>query len=59
MLTSEQLLFTVVFFGHVLIAGITLLIAVTLDDPHSGRSLAVQRFGLTLPPMLLARAEVE
>jgi len=32
MLTSEQMLFTVALFGHVLIAGIMLLIAVTLDD---------------------------
>ena len=33
MLTSEQMLLTMALFGHVLIAGITLLIAVTLDDP--------------------------
>jgi hypothetical protein len=32
MLTSEQMLFTMAVFGHVLIAGITLLIAVILDD---------------------------
>ena len=33
MLTSEQMLLTMALFGQVLIAGITLLIAVTLDDP--------------------------
>jgi hypothetical protein len=33
MLTSEQMLFTMALFGHVLVAGLTLLIAVTLDDP--------------------------
>jgi hypothetical protein len=33
MLSSEQMLLTMALFGHVLIAGITLLIAVTLDDP--------------------------
>jgi hypothetical protein len=32
MLTSGQMLFTMAVFGHVLIAGITLLIAVALDD---------------------------
>src|SRR5215831_9478998 len=37
MLTSEQMLFTVALFGHVLIAGIMLLIAVTLDDPTRAR----------------------
>jgi hypothetical protein len=30
--TSGQMLFTMAVFGHVLIAGITLLIAVALDD---------------------------
>jgi hypothetical protein len=30
--TSGQMLFTIAVFGHVLIAGITLLIAVALDD---------------------------
>jgi hypothetical protein len=33
MLPSEQMLFTMAVFGHVLIAGITLLIAMILDDP--------------------------
>jgi putative tryptophan/tyrosine transport system substrate-binding protein len=33
MLTGEQMLFTMALFGHVLVAGITLLIAVALDDP--------------------------
>jgi hypothetical protein len=33
MLTSEQILFTMALFGHVLVAGMTLLIAVALDDP--------------------------
>jgi hypothetical protein len=32
MLPSEQMLFTMALFGHVLIAGITLLIAVAFDD---------------------------
>jgi hypothetical protein len=32
MLTTEQMLFTVAVFGQVLIAGITLLIALTLDE---------------------------
>jgi hypothetical protein len=32
MLPSEQMLFTMAVFGHVLIAGITLLIAMILDD---------------------------
>jgi hypothetical protein len=32
MLTIEQMLFTVAVFGQVLIAGITLLIALTLDE---------------------------
>jgi hypothetical protein len=32
MLASGQMLFTMAVFGHVLIAGITLLIAVALDD---------------------------
>jgi hypothetical protein len=32
MLTTEQMLFTVAVFGQVLIAGITLLIAFTLDE---------------------------
>ena len=33
MLTSEQMLFTLALFGHVLVTGVTLLISVTLDDP--------------------------
>jgi hypothetical protein len=33
MLTSEQMLITMALFGHELVAGITLLISVTLDDP--------------------------
>jgi hypothetical protein len=32
MLTSEQMLLTMALFGHVLIAGITLLIVVAFDD---------------------------
>jgi hypothetical protein len=32
MLTTEQMLFTMAVFGQVLIAGITLLIALTLDE---------------------------
>jgi hypothetical protein len=32
MLTSEQMLLTMALLGHVLVAGITLLIAVTLED---------------------------
>jgi hypothetical protein len=32
MLTSEQMLLTMALFGHVLIAGITLLIGIAFDD---------------------------
>jgi hypothetical protein len=31
--TSEQMLFVMVLFGQVVLAGIALLIAVTIDDP--------------------------
>jgi hypothetical protein len=33
MLKGKQMLFTMALFGHVLVAGMTLLIAVALDDP--------------------------